>query len=112
MLRTLTIALVLSLTASGCYVRARGRVVAPSVRVAEVDDYEPEYYDDYIVYYDDRGEPYYYDGGRIIYVERTHPRYRYYVNHWRAHRDVYLRWHARYRGDRYHRRGQWHRRHR
>ena len=107
LLRNLTLAALVALTTSGCYVRARA--VAPSVRVAVEDDYEPAYYDDYIVYYESDGRPYYYDGGRVIYVDRTHPRYSYYVNHWRTHRDVYTRWHARYHGNRYYRRGSWRR---
>ncbi len=104
LLRNLALAGVVALTMSGCYVRARA--VAPSVRVA-VDDYEPVYYDDYVVYYDDGGAPYYYVDGRVVYVSRTHPRYSYYVNHWRSHRDVYVRWHARHRSDRIYRRHQW-----
>jgi len=107
LLRKLAIVAALSLTVSGCYVRARAHVRAPAVRVVEVDDYEPEYYDDNVVYYDDGGAPYYYVGGRVVFIERSHPHYSRYRTHWSTHRDVYSRWHARHRSSRYYRRGQW-----
>lgn len=104
--KTLGMIAVVAVTMSGCYVRGRATVRAPAVVVTE-DDYEPEYYDDYIVYYNDRGDPYYYADGRVVYIASTHPRYRVYVNHYRSHRAVYSRWEVRHRNDRYHRRGQW-----
>src|SRR5262245_4086362 len=108
-MRHLAVLLTLAVTASGCYVRARARVVVPRahVRVVAVEDYEPAYYEDNIVYYDDVGEPYYYVDGRIVYIPRSHPRYGIYVSHYRTHRDVYIRWHAANRGHRYYRRGSW-----
>ena len=104
----------LALTMTGCYVRARAvtpsvhvRASTPGVVVEDYDSYEPEYIDDNIVYYDDSGMPYYYVDNRVVYIAPTHPRYALYLNHYRTHRDVYLRWRGRYGTQRLYRRGQW-----
>lgn len=80
--------------AAGCYVTAEPAGVEYG--------YEPVYYDNYVVYYDDGGRPYYYDGGRVRYVSYNHPHYSRLSNHYTVHRDRYHRWYSktgyRYRG--------------
>jgi hypothetical protein len=86
-------------TATGCYVEEG----PPPAYVSA--GYEPQYYDGYVVYYDDVGRPYYYSDGAIYWVPRTSPVYFRLVNHWRVYRPAYHRWYAghgyRYRGYRY-----------
>ncbi len=71
-------------------------------------DYEPQYYDGYVVYYDDVGRPYYYMDGSVVWVSPGSPYYHPLVGYWRLHARGYHRWYAyrgyRYRGYRYHRR--------
>ncbi|MFO0553613.1 MAG: hypothetical protein U0271_34845 [Polyangiaceae bacterium] len=93
-LRTLLIALGLGAAAfasTGCY---RHVVVVDEGEedVVVEDDYEPVYYDDYVVYYDSNEQPYYYVNGSVVYVTRDNPRYHVYVDHYARHRVAYRRW--------------------
>ena len=91
-IRSAVLIAVVSATAAlgtGCYVSAH-----PGVEYG----YEPVYYDDYVVYYDDGGRPYYYSGGRVRYVPRTYANYGRLSNHYVNHRGRYQRW---YRGSGY-----------
>jgi len=64
------------------------------------DRYAPQFYDGYVVYYDDGGRPYYYADGSVIWVPATSPRYVGLVNHWRLFGPEYHRWYTHY-GDRF-----------
>jgi hypothetical protein len=57
---------------------------------------EPEYYDGYVVYYDDIGRPYYYANGAVVWIPATSPYYGRYVAHWRAYGPRYRTWYANY----------------
>jgi hypothetical protein len=74
---------------SGCYVEA----VPPPVAAY---GYEPQYYDGYLVYYDEVGRPYYYMNGAVLWVPPTAPVYVGLVNHWHAYRPAYVRWNGQY----------------
>jgi hypothetical protein len=81
---------------SGCTVYARP---APAVVTYQApppveDGYEPQYYDGYVVYYDDVGRPYYYDGERTVFVSPNVAIYGSLVAHWRVNRVAYGRWYA------------------
>ncbi len=80
---------------TGCYVEDES---PPPAYVAE---YEPMYYDGYVVYYDDVGRPYYYVDGAVVWVPPTSPLYIGLVHHWRVYGPAYHRWYAHY-GYRYH----------
>ena len=56
------------------------------------DGYEPQFYDGYVVYYDDYGRPYYYVGDAAFWVPPTAPVYVGLVNHWRIYRAQYRVW--------------------
>ncbi len=79
----------LALGATGCYAR-----VHTAEPVVEAYEYEPLYYDRYVVYYDAGGAPYYVVGGTVHYVPAAHRHH--YVVHYRHHRPAYVRWHARH----------------
>jgi len=82
---------------AGCYGEEQG----PPPEYAS-SDYEPMYYDGYVVYYDDAGRPYYHENGVAIWVATSSPYYAGYVSHWRTYGRAYGRWYgsygARYRG--------------
>jgi hypothetical protein len=90
---------------SACYVEED---VPPP---AYAEGYQPQFYDGYVVYYDDVGRPYYYNNGAVFWVPATSPLYIGYVNHWHAYGPAYRSWYGhygyRYRGyragGRYHR---------
>lgn len=80
---------------TGCQVR----VVERPRPAAAVVEYEPLYYHDYVVYYDDAGLPYYWLDGRVVHVSSVDPEYGVLVRHYRAHGAAYHRWyrvHGRY----------------
>ncbi len=85
----------LGVMASGCYVDAE-----PPVYAENGVSYQPQYYDGYVVYYDEGGRPYYYNGGAVYWIPPTSPYYSVYVNHWRYYGPAYRGWYARY-GARY-----------
>ena len=64
------------------------------------DGYDPQYYDGYIVYYDDVGRPFYYLDGAVVWVPLESPFYVRYVNQWQIHGPEYRRWYIEY-GDHY-----------
>jgi hypothetical protein len=78
---------------AACYVEEEGPPAAYA-------DYQPQYYDGYVVYYDGVGRPYYYVNGGVYWVPPGSPFYFGLVNHWRYHRDAYSRWYG-YHGYRY-----------
>ena len=78
---------------SGCYAEATPEPVY-------VEGYQPEYYDGYVVYYDDVGRPYYYLNGGVIWIAPASPYYGRYVDHRRYNRRAYRSWYAHY-GSRY-----------
>ena len=89
------------LTASalgGCTVETRP-VAVTSADVAD-DDYQPAYYDGYVVYYDG-GRPYYYNGGAVVWISPSSPYYGGLVEHYRVYGRGYGRWVA-HDGYRYH----------
>jgi hypothetical protein len=59
-------------------------------------DYEPAYYDGYVVYYDDVGRPYYYANGAVLWISPGAPEYVGLVHHWRVYGPAYHRWYVRY----------------
>ncbi len=69
---------------------------------AAYGEYEPQYYDGYVVYYDGVGRPYYYANGAVFWVPPSSPFYVGFVNSWRIHGPGYARWYShhgyRYRG--------------
>jgi hypothetical protein len=93
---------------TACYDEPEG----PPPAYADAEDtYEPQYYDGYVVYYDDGGRPYYHVNGGVFWVPVESPHYVILVNHWRLHGPAYHRWYVRhgyryrgYRGGRGHRR--------
>lgn len=68
----------------GVTVRASGPVVAAG--------YTPQYYNGYVVYYDDYGRPMYYMNGAPVYVPSSHPHYGVYVSHYNTYRPHYNNW--------------------
>ncbi len=64
------------------------------------EGYEPQFYDGYVVYYDDVGRPFYYVNGAVVWVSPTSPYYGGLVHHWRYHYPAYRRWYT-YHGYRY-----------
>jgi hypothetical protein len=78
---------------TGCY--ADAQVQAEPVAV---EGYRPQYYDGYVVYYDEGGRPFYYNGGAQYYVPNSSPYYGGYVNHWRTYGVGYRNWYGRYGG--------------
>jgi hypothetical protein len=84
-IRVLLLSAAMSAFASGCYVSARP---AAAVEV----EYHPVYYDDWVVYYDERGLPYYHVDGRVVFVPSTDIRFHFFVRHYRDHGAGYRRW--------------------
>ncbi len=80
---------------------ASGCVVEDVPPPGYAEGYQPEYYNGYVVYYDDGGRPYYYANGAVVWIPATDPLYVRYVNHWRIYGSYYPRWYAHY-GYRYH----------
>ncbi len=74
---------------TGCYATVEAEPVAAY-------GYQPQYYEGYVVYYDEGGRPYYYNGGNVVWVSPSSPYYAGYVNHWRVNGAAYARWHASY----------------
>lgn len=72
---------------AACYVEDEGPPPA-------YGEYQPQYYDGYVVYYDGVGRPYYYVNGAVYWVPPGSPFYVGLVNHWRVHRDGYARWYG------------------
>jgi len=64
------------------------------------EGYQPQFYDGYVVYYDQVGRPFYYVNGGVAWVPATYPGYVGLVNHWNLYGPAYGRWNARY-GSRY-----------
>lgn len=73
------------------------RASAPSVAYG----YTPQYYEGYVVYYDNYGQPFYYMNGAPAYIPSTHPQYGVYVSHYNTYRPHYHQWYASH-GARYH----------
>jgi hypothetical protein len=98
-IHSLVVACVLATSAAGCTVEET------SPAVYATSDYEPQYYDGYVVYYDTWGHPYYYRNGVNVYISARSPYYRPLYGHWYAHRPGYRAWYVhhgyRYRGHRY-----------
>jgi len=84
---------------NGCAVETRP-VTVTSAEVVPDDDYEPAYYDGYVVYYD-AGRPYYYDRGAVVWISPGSPYYGGLVEHYRVYGRGYGRWNGHY-GYRYH----------
>jgi hypothetical protein len=76
---------------AGCYAEAE----VPAYSEGGVT-YQPQYYDGYVVYYDDGGRPYYYNNGAVYWVPQSSPYYGYYVNHYRYYGPAYRGWYGRY----------------
>jgi hypothetical protein len=91
LIRCLLVSTVLA-SASGCYVS--DAPPPPPATAVVADGYEPQYYDGYVVYYDDGGRPFYYSDGAVVWVPVTSPYYGGYVNHWHAYGPAYRSWYA------------------
>lgn len=90
--------------ATGCTVY--GRAATPAARVDVVEyEYQPMYYGNDVVYYDDGGMPYVYVGGGVRYVPRTDARFRVFVDHHHKHRTAYRKWHGTHARGKVHVRG-------
>jgi hypothetical protein len=63
---------------------------------AYAEGYQPQFYDGYVVYYDDVGRPYYYNNGAVFWVPGTSPYYVGLVNHWHMYGPAYHRWYGHY----------------
>lgn len=72
---------------SGCYVYTDP---APVVRTDVA--YEPVYYNNNVVYYDDVGAPYVVVDGAVSYIPTTYVRYGFYVNHYHRYGPSYRTW--------------------
>jgi hypothetical protein len=106
MMRSIMKAGVLITIASGILVGGTGCVIAqippecissPKVGSAY---YCPQYYDRYLVYYDDDGDPFYYESGSISYVPRSSRNYGSLRRHYHTHTSDYRRWYEE-RGEQY-----------
>jgi hypothetical protein len=82
-----------AVSGSACYVEE----LPPPVYA---DGYQPQFYDGYVVYYDDVGTPFYYQDGVAVWVPRASPLYGVYVNHWHTYGFEYRNWYA-HHGHRY-----------
>lgn len=79
--------------APGCYVRAHA---GPPVATTSAEaDYQPAYYDGYVVYYDN-DRPFYYVNGVVTWVPQSSPHYQGLVSHYHAYGNGqgYARWNA------------------
>lgn len=63
--------------------------------------YNPIYYLDFIVYFDEAGSPYYYDNDTIYFVPTTYVNYSIFVEHYHKYKHNYKRWYDNF-GKRYH----------
>ena len=94
--------LVFAAAIAGLGATSAGCIVAETPPPAYAYDYQPQYYDGYVVYYDDYGRPYYYAGGAAYWIPPASPYYRVYVAHWHRYGPAYHRWYVhdgyRYRG--------------
>ncbi len=90
---TLLIAAAGGLALSACYVDD-----PPPVAYAENNTvaYEPQYYDGYVVYYDQVGRPYHYNNGEVVWIRPEWPGYSGYVHYWRGHNVAYRGWYDRH----------------
>jgi hypothetical protein len=66
------------------------RASAPAVAYG----YTPQYYDGYVVYYDNYGQPFYYMNGAPVYIPSSHPQYGVYVSHYHSYGPAYNQWYA------------------
>ena len=89
-----------SLASAGCYAEPYGVGVGVEAEPAAVEGYQPQYYDGYVVYYDDVGRPFYYLNGAAVFIPEASPYYAGYVNYYRTYGVGYRRWYAGY-GARY-----------
>lgn len=55
-------------------------------------EYQPVYYGEQVVYFDDAGSPYYYDGPRVVWIGPTWPGYAGYVRHYHMYGPRYRVW--------------------
>jgi hypothetical protein len=103
-LRSLAVATVMAIAPVGSSACTVAEVPPPEFAYG----YEPQYYDGYVVYYDDVGRPYYYEDGAVVVVPAASSYYVGLVQYGRLHRPEYRRWYAdygwRYRGYHYPRR--------
>jgi hypothetical protein len=67
----------------------------------EAEGWDPQYYDGYLVYYDEGGRPFYYMNGGAVWIPEGSPYYARFHGYWAAHPYAYRNWHARY-GARFH----------
>jgi len=67
----------------------------------EYAGWSPEYYDGYLVYFDENGTPYYYLNGQLVYVPRAWDGYSRVVTRYKSHGTHYRNWHKRYHEPRY-----------
>lgn len=67
----------------------------------EYAGWSPEYYDGYLVYFDENGTPYYYMNGQLVYVPRAWDGYTRVVTRYKSHGTHYRNWHKRYHEPRY-----------
>jgi hypothetical protein len=89
--RTLAFATILatsSVFGTGC--------VAEVEPPAYAEGWQPQYYNGYVVYYDDVGRPFYYVNGGAVWIPRESPFYVGYVNHWRVYGPHYRAWYSHY----------------
>ncbi len=105
-LRVAVLALAMPALGAGCEVRLAER---PRPAAGPVI-YEPLYYHDYVVYFDDAGLPYYWLDGRVVHVSSAEPEYAPLVRHYRAHGDAYRMWNRAHGRHRYVKRDDWQRR--
>lgn len=94
-LRKVLVAIALATTPclAGCY--------ADAAYPVEAEGWQPQYYDGYMVYYDQGGQPFYYVNGAAVWIPQSSPYYAQFNGYWRANPYAYSRWHARY-GASYH----------
>lgn len=65
----------------------------PVVTVVVVTEFEPLFYDGYVVFYDELGRPFIYlADGSVFFIPATCTFYNAYTSHFRTHRAHYLRW--------------------
>ncbi len=67
----------------------------------EYSGWTPEYYDGYLVYFDENGTPYYYSNSTQVYVPRTWDGYSRVTTRYKTQGANYRNWHKRYNQPRY-----------
>jgi hypothetical protein len=77
---------------SGCFPPPGVTVRATAPTVVASAGYSPQYYNGYVVYYDDYGRPLYYMNGAPVYIPSSYPQYGVYVNHYNMYRPHYHQW--------------------